>query len=102
VIEWFNLSKPDDSFQGYACVQLPPHRAFVLLRTEGMRVPMPMQLDTIEIHPETMQVHVAWRVGVLKDVAVEVAEARYEVDPASPLLKFATAEELIAFADQDA
>ena len=102
VLEWFNLSKPGDSYQGYLCVQLPPHRAFVLLRTEGMRVPMPMQLDTIEIHPETMQVHVAWRLGMLKDVGVEVAEARYEVDPDSPLLKFKRAASNAELAESDA
>lgn len=101
-LEWSNLSKPEDSYQGYVCVQLPPHRAFVLLRTEGMRVPMPMQLDTIEIHPETMQVHVAWRLGVLKNVGVEVAEARYEVDPDSPLLKFKRAASNAELAESDA
>jgi hypothetical protein len=89
VIEWFNLSKPDDSFQGYVCVQLPPHRAFLLQRMPGLRVPVPMQIDAIEIQPEINQVHVTWRGATVKEAEIDTLEARYEIDPDSPLHKVA-------------
>jgi hypothetical protein len=81
---------------GRITFSLPQHRAFVLMRLDnGLVLPNPMQIDTIELHtaneqaPDTqeMMVRVVWRTAVLKSLAPRVLEARFETDPNALLMK---------------
>lgn len=72
--------------------RIPPHRAYALMRLDdGLVLPNPMQIDLIEVDnsdPTTPpRLRLVWRTAVLKQAAPRVLEARFEMDPAAPLLK---------------
>ncbi len=60
----------------------PEHLAFVLLRfTDGVIVPVNMNLDTLHIDADKLDVTVCWRFLLPKSAPVRVMEARYETEP---------------------
>jgi len=69
--------------------RLPGHRAFVLAWFEG-GVPIPMRawIDTLIIDAEERVVTCLWRCLVPAALPVEMLEARFEIDPSAPLLKW--------------
>jgi hypothetical protein len=71
-----------------ADVNLPGHRAFVLLRLDnGALLPLPLVADTLRIDTDAMTVAVTYRVGILDDAPIRAVEARFETDPKAPLLR---------------
>ncbi|CDH06210.1 conserved hypothetical protein [Xenorhabdus bovienii str. oregonense] len=74
-------------------VTLPGHRPFMLLRMhEGALLPVPMRLDTLILDSEALTLHLTFRLNFKTSLPVRVAEARFEIDPDAPLLKFAPPE----------
>jgi hypothetical protein len=68
---------------------LPDHRAFVLTRwRNGEMAPVQMHIDTLIVDLDQLQVDAVWRVVVPDSEEIRVVEARFEVDPTAPLLKF--------------
>jgi hypothetical protein len=85
-----NLASPEDASSGYVSVRLPGHRALTALRfAGGAIVPLAMNLDTVFIDAEQMQVSLTWRGVFPQKPDVRVCEARFEIDPTAPLLTFA-------------
>lgn len=61
---------------------LPEHLAFVLLRfTDGVIVPARMNLDTLHIDADKLDVSACWRFLLPKSAPIRVMEARYETEP---------------------
>lgn len=74
-------------------MDLPGHRAFVLLRLyNGALLPLPLLIDTLRIDTDAMTVAVTYRVGILDDAPIRVVEARFETDPKAPLLRLDAVE----------
>ncbi|MDE9459732.1 DUF2169 family type VI secretion system accessory protein [Xenorhabdus bovienii] len=74
-------------------VTLPGHRPFMLLRMhEGGVLPVPMRLDTLILDSEALTLHLTFRLNFKTSLPIRVAEARFEIDPDAPLLKFAAPE----------
>lgn len=74
---------------GVLSFDLPGHRALVLWRCEdGTLFPALMAIDTLHIDAESLRLTVMWRAVLAKEDGVRAAEARFEVDPAAPLLLF--------------
>ncbi|MGH8463028.1 MAG: DUF2169 family type VI secretion system accessory protein [Pseudomonas sp.] len=91
-IELFNLTDPALSHNGQVCVELPGHRPFVLMRLHnGVMLPLPLLTDTLLIDTDAMTVSVTHRISLPSCDPVRVLEARFETDPAAPLLKRAPA-----------
>lgn len=68
---------PDGKIQ----FSLPEHTAYVLLRlSNGLWLPQSMQIDTIDIDAERLEVTICWRALIPTSAAVRVIEARYETD----------------------
>lgn len=87
-IELFNLTTPTLSDNGRVCVELPGHRPFVLMRLHnGVMLPLPLLTDTLLIDTDAMTLSLTHRVSLPSSEAIRVLEARFEVDPAAPLLK---------------
>ncbi|MBK5006076.1 DUF2169 family type VI secretion system accessory protein [Pseudomonas sp. S32] len=87
-IELFNLVDPRLSSNGRACVELPGHRPFVLLRLHnGVMLPLPCLTDTLLIDTDAMTLSLTHRISFPKGIDLRVLEARFEVDPNAPLLK---------------
>lgn len=58
---------------------LPGHDVFALLRHEnGVVLPLPMQLDTISIDADALEVCLVWRLALGAEPALRVLEARME------------------------
>jgi len=92
-IELWNLTDPMHTPDGYLRVDLPSHRAFVLLRLyNGALLPLPLLIDTLRIDTDAMTVAVTYRVGILDDAPIRVVEARFETDPKAPLLRLDAVE----------
>jgi len=72
----------------YAAFALPPHRAFVMAWVGGLPMPVPAVIDTVAVDAEAMKVACVWRVLVPRALGARKLEARFEVDPAAPLLRF--------------
>lgn len=83
-LETFNLQPGGGSMR----TTLPQHRAFVLADLGGARMPLPMQVDTLEINSDTLQVRTVWRAAMLKIFEPKSMELRFEVNPKAPLLKY--------------
>lgn len=67
---------------------LPGHEAFVLLRMDdGLLIPHPMNLDTLHVDADNLEVTACWRFLLPVDVPVRVIEARYETEPEKMLEK---------------
>jgi len=67
--------------------ELPHHTAFVLTRWEhGLLLPYPMNLDTVSIDLIEGRVDLVWRLQLPADLPIRVAELRFNLDPAAPLM----------------
>lgn len=87
-IELFNLTDPNLTPNGYAQVEMPGHRAFVLLRLfNGALLPLPMLTDTLRIDTEAMTLVLTHRISLPNNLDIRVLEARFETDPAAQLIK---------------
>lgn len=88
VFELANLAPPERTRAGFLRASLPGHRALVALRFEsGAIAPLAMNPDTLLIDTEEMRVYVTWRAIFPLQPAVRVCEARFELNPAAPLLQ---------------
>lgn len=87
-LEAWNLTPPA-STGGHLRVELPAHRAFLLVRMEdGSMFPMPMITDTVVLDTDAMTVSLTHRAWIAADFPpVRVLEARFEIDPDAPLIK---------------
>lgn len=87
-IELFNLTDPNLTPNGYAQVEMPGHRAFVLLRLfNGALLPLPMLTDTLRIDTEAMTLVLTHRISLPNNLDIRVLEARFETDPTAQLIK---------------
>ncbi len=76
--------------EGVMTFSLPGHRAFLACRwMDGTVEPEPMVIDTLIIESDAKRVTVVWRTVLPEDEDLRVLEARFEVDPAKPLLTWA-------------
>jgi hypothetical protein len=88
-VELWNLSDPTQTPNGYLSVELPGHRPFVLMRLDsGAMAPLSLQTDTLVIDTEALTISLTHRLRLPDDMPVRVLEARFEVDPQAPLIKF--------------
>jgi hypothetical protein len=79
---------------GPMAVELPPHRAYALMRFEdGLVLPNPMHVDLIELDTgdadNAPTLRLVWRTAVLKETAVRAMEARFEMNKDAPLFTLA-------------
>lgn len=72
---------------GFEAIAFPRHRAFVLISMFGIRVPMPMQVDTIIFDNEKMTLKFVWRTAILKSFEPNEIQLRFEINPEAPLIK---------------
>jgi len=87
-IELFNLTAPKLSRRGQVCIQMPGHRPFVLRRLHsGAMLPLPLLTDTLLIDTDAMTLSLTHRISLANTESIRVLEARFEVDPAAPLIK---------------
>lgn len=92
-LELFNLTDPSLTPEGSLCVELPGHRAFVLMRLHnGAMLPLPMLTDTLRIDTEAMTLALTHRISLPNHLGIRVLEARFETDPTAPLIKRAARE----------
>jgi hypothetical protein len=92
-LELFNLTEPSLTPGGSLCVELPGHRAFVLMRLHnGAMLPLPMLPDTLRIDTEAMTLALTHRISLPNHLGIRVLEARFETDPTAPLIKRAARE----------
>lgn len=86
----FSLILTNLTSGGIVRTTLPGHRPFVLLRmAEGQLIPLKLNPDTIVIDTEKLQLFLTYRLVFEADLPVRVCEARFETDPAAPLVRFA-------------
>jgi len=89
-VELWHLADPRLSRSGYCRVDLPAHRPFVLARLDsGVMLPLPMLTDTAVIDTDAGLVTLTHRTWIASGTPVRVAEARFETDPAAPLVRLA-------------
>ena len=74
-------------------VTLPKHRALVLADLGGARLPLAMQVDTMVLDTDNMQLRLVWRTTVLQSMQPQSLELRFEVDPKAPWVKYKSMEE---------
>ncbi|WP_052043718.1 DUF2169 domain-containing protein [Oligella urethralis] len=68
-------------------IELPAHRAFVLLRmNNGAFIPVMLNIDTVIIEPEQNHVLLTHRIQLPTELDIRVIEARFEVNPEVPIL----------------
>ncbi|WP_275076824.1 DUF2169 family type VI secretion system accessory protein [Providencia rettgeri] len=68
---------------------LPGHRPFVLLRMlDGQLIPLNLNLDTLLIDTEKLQLALTYRLMIKADLPIRVTEARFEMDTQAPLVRF--------------
>lgn len=85
---WF-LFNPDLAPKGYVELRLPGHRAFVMARLNNKSpLPLPAQIDTLILDTDTLELQVVWRCRLIKSPVFATLEARFEIDPTAPLLKW--------------
>ena len=93
-LELWNLTDPGLTPTGQLRVDLPGHRAFVLMRLRsGVMLPLPMAVDTLDVDAEALTVGLTFRTWVPAGTPVRVLEARFETDSAAPLIKTRQQEE---------
>lgn len=73
---------------GLEVIILPRHRAFILASMLGIRVPIPMQVDTIVFDNDKMSLKLVWRTALLKSFESSEIQLRFEVNPQAPLIRF--------------
>ncbi|MEB6587536.1 DUF2169 domain-containing protein [Pseudomonas asiatica] len=87
-IELFNLTSHENSHNGRLTVELPGHRPFLLARLHnGALVPLPLLTDTLLIDTDAMTLSLTHRISLPSIEPIRVLEARFEIDPAAPLIK---------------
>lgn len=74
-------------------VLLPPHRALVLADLGGARLALPMQVDTITLDTDAMQLSIVWRTACLKTMEPESLELRFKPDPSAPWVSYSPIDE---------
>ena len=85
---WF-LFNPKIAPKGYVELRLPGHRAFVMARLNNKSpLPLPAQIDTLILDTDTLELQVVWRCRLIQLPIFAQLEARFETDPAAPLLKW--------------
>ncbi len=91
-LQAWNLTSPTQG-NGHLDVTLPGHRAFLLMRLEsGVVLPLPMITDTAILDTDEMTLTLTHRSWIpAATPPVRVLEARYEADPAAPLIRRAPA-----------
>ncbi|KRB03397.1 DUF2169 domain-containing protein [Lysobacter sp. Root690] len=87
-IELWQLTPAELTPRGGLTVDLPGHRAFVLLRlVSGALLPLMLKTDTLIVDTDEMTLQLTHRLTLPRDAQIRVAEARFETDPAAPLLR---------------
>jgi hypothetical protein len=90
-IELWHLTEPKLTAKGHLLVDLPGHRAFVLMRLRsGAMLPLPMVTDTVLIDTQEMTMSLTHRTWIHAGPQVRLLEARFEVDAQAPLIRRAT------------
>ncbi|PHM47629.1 DUF2169 family type VI secretion system accessory protein [Xenorhabdus miraniensis] len=88
-ISLFNLTR-----DGELHVQLPGHRPLVLLRMlSGEMLPERMYADTVIIDSEALTLSMTYRYHIEAVSPLRVMEARFEIDPDAPLIRFASPDD---------
>lgn len=89
-IELHNLLPAEQAPGGRLALWLPPHRPFVLARLHtGVMLPLAMITDTVHIDTDALTVNLVHRTWVRAGTPARVLEARFETDPAAPLIRLA-------------
>lgn len=87
---WF-LFNPELAPKGYVELRLPGHRAFVMARLKNKSpLPLPAQIDTLILDTDKRELQVVWRCRLIQSPVFAQLEARFEIDPHAPLLKWQT------------
>jgi hypothetical protein len=90
-IELWNLVDPKLAPNGHLSVDLPHHRAFVLMRLDtGAMAPIALKTDTAVIDTQAMTISLTHRMWLPDSMPIRVLEARFEIDPNAPLIRFAS------------
>lgn len=55
----------------------------------GLFIPIHLNLDTLLIDTEKMQLSLTYRMVLQASIPIRVCEARFEMDPNAPLVRFA-------------
>jgi hypothetical protein len=85
---WF-LFSPSIAPKGYVELTLPGHRAFVMARLNNKSLlPLPAQIDTLILDTDALELTVTWRCRLIQSPLLAKLEARFEIDPTAPLLKW--------------
>ena len=85
---WFLFSS-ELAPHGYVQMQLPGHRAFVMVRLQvDTPIPLAANFDTLTPATEKQQLEVVWRCRIKKSSSIKKLEARFEINPQAPLLKY--------------
>ncbi|SAI69938.1 Uncharacterized protein conserved in bacteria [Bordetella ansorpii] len=87
-LEAWNLT-PHATTGGHVRVVMPGHRPFLLMRMDsGVMLPLPMITDTVILDTEAMTLTLTHRTWIpAGSPGIRVLEARFEVDPAEPLVR---------------
>jgi hypothetical protein len=79
--------------EGRIAFQIPRHRALVLMRfVEGAVVALPMRIDTVIVDLDALRVDIVWRKIFPVEPEIRVAEARFEINPDAPLIRYGPLE----------
>lgn len=90
----FSLTLTNLTPGGNVSTTLPGHRPFVLLRmSEGQLIPLKLNLDTVVIDTERLQLSLTYRLMFEADLPIRVCEARFEMDPGAPLVRIGEPQE---------
>lgn len=90
----FTLKLENLTPQGYLQTTLPEHRPFVLLRMQdGLFIPIKLNLDTLVIDAEKQQLALTYRLAFEVSLPIRVCEARFEINPDAPLVRFTQPQE---------
>lgn len=90
LIELGHLVDPALAPSGHAVIALPGHRAAVLLHLRGgLMMQAACVIDTVQVDTDAMTVALVWRASVSAELGIELAQARFEIDPDKPLISFA-------------
>lgn len=90
-IELWNLVPPEHAdSDGRVVIDLPGHRVFLLLRlNNGVPLPVRISADTMVIDTDALTLSLTYRTELRSKApaSIRVAEARFEIDPALPLVQ---------------
>lgn len=89
-LELTHLADPARVGADVLIARLPAHRAFLRVMMGELGLPIPMQIDTVVVDADALRVDLVWRGAVLRSMEPDLIEARFETDPAAPLIKYRT------------